>query len=194
MGDNLVPNRLSIASHGSLLQFPGKSGGDRGLPVGLDFLLCRFKDKLSEKIGTNASAWARFGRARHGNNRGNAKSGGGGAMEQIIRQIVRLLGQGIETILKFLQLIWTWSFGQIITIFQSNWQALPVWKIAVLAIAILGIAYFLYRAFRQIWAAVLSIFKAFVELLTAFVSVLPLIIASGAIAFLAGWVVKAINP
>ncbi len=114
-------------------------------------------------------------------------------MEQIIKQIAQLLAQGIETILKFLQLIWTWSFGQVISIFQSDWQALPVWKIAVLAIAVLAIAYLLYRSFRQIWSAVLGIFKAFVALLTAFVSALPFIIASGAIAFGASWVVKTLN-
>jgi hypothetical protein len=50
------------------------------------------------------------------------------------------------------------------------------------------------RAFRQIWAGVLSVFKAVVELLTAFVLVLSLFIASGGIAFVAGWAMKSINP
>ena len=114
-------------------------------------------------------------------------------MEQVIRQIARLLADGIATIIKFLQLIWTWSFGQIIDVFQSNWQALPVWKIAVLGIAVLGIAYLLYLAFRQIWSALLAVFKAFVTLLTAFVQVLPYIIVAGVVAFGASWIVKTLN-
>ena len=114
-------------------------------------------------------------------------------MDQAIKQIVQLLAQGIETILKFLQLIWTWSFGEIIAIFQSDWQALPVWKIAVLAVAVLAIAYLLYRSFRQIWSAVVGMFKSFVDLLTAFVLVLPFIIAAGVVAFAGSWVVKMVN-
>ena len=114
-------------------------------------------------------------------------------MEQIIRQIAQLLAQGITAILKFLQLVWTWSFGQIIAIFQSDWQALPVWKLGVLGIAALAIAYLLYRAGRQIWKSVLGIFKAFIDLLTAFVQVLPFIVIAGVIAFAASWAVKTLN-
>lgn len=114
-------------------------------------------------------------------------------MEQIIQQIAQLLAQGITAILKFLQLVWTWSFGQIIAIFQSDWQSLPVWKIAVLAVAVLAIAYLLYRAFRQLWARVIALFKAFIELLTAFVYVLPFIVLAGAIAFIAAWAVNTLN-
>ena len=114
-------------------------------------------------------------------------------MEQIIRQIVGLLSQGIEMILKFLQLVWTWSFGQIISIFQSDVQSLPIWKIAVLAIAVIAIVYLLYKAGRQIWSALVSLFKSFVDLLTAFVYVLPYILIAGGVAFGASWVIKSVN-
>ena len=51
-------------------------------------------------------------------------------MRQIIDQIVNLLQQGITAIFKFVELVWQWSFGEMFAIFQSDWQALPVWKIA----------------------------------------------------------------
>ncbi len=114
-------------------------------------------------------------------------------MEQVIRQVVRFLEQGIETILKFLQLIWTWSFGQIVSIFQSDWQALPIWKIVLLVIVLASIAYLLYKAGRQIWSAAEGVFRAFVALLSAFVSVLPYIVVSGLIAFAGGWIIKTVN-
>ncbi|MEM7777218.1 MAG: hypothetical protein AAF732_16570 [Pseudomonadota bacterium] len=114
-------------------------------------------------------------------------------MEQIIRQVVRFLEQGIDAIIGFLQLIWSWSFGQIVAVFQSNWQALPAWKIAVLVLVVVAIAFTLYKAARQIWGAAEGIFKAFVALLTAFVAVLPYIIAAGVIAFAGGWIIRTVN-
>jgi len=53
-------------------------------------------------------------------------------MQQIISSIVQFLQQGIAAIFKFLELVWTWSFGQIIAVFQSDWKSLPVWKIVIL--------------------------------------------------------------
>ena len=114
-------------------------------------------------------------------------------MEQIIRQVVRFLSDGIEAILKFLQLVWTWSFGQIIDIFQSDWQALPIWKIVILVAVLIGVAYCLYVAARQIWGAAEGVFRAFVALLSAFVAVLPYIVLSGLIAFAGGYVVQSVN-
>ncbi len=37
-------------------------------------------------------------------------------MNQIINQIVQFLQQGIAAIFRFFQLIWTWSFGQIVSV------------------------------------------------------------------------------
>ena len=114
-------------------------------------------------------------------------------MEKVIKQIISFLQEGIETILKFLSLVWTWSFGQIITIFQSNWQALPVWKTVLLVITAIAIAYFLFSAARQIWGAAENVFKAFVGLLSAFVAVLPYIVTAGLIAFAGGYVIQSVN-
>ena len=114
-------------------------------------------------------------------------------MKQIIDQVVNFLQQGIEAIFKFLQLIWTWSFGQIVDVFQSDWQSLPIWKIVLLVIIIGAIAYILYKAALQLWAAAEAVFKAFVALLSAFVAVLPFIVAAGLIAFAGGWLIQNVN-
>jgi hypothetical protein len=114
-------------------------------------------------------------------------------MTQIISQIIQLLQQGIAAVFRFLQLIWTWSFGQIVAVFQSDWQSLPIWKIVVLVLVVAAIAYILYKAALILWEAVESLFKAFVSLLMAFVSVLPQIIIAGLIAFAGGWVIHSVN-
>ena len=114
-------------------------------------------------------------------------------MTQVINQIVQFLQQGVAAIFKFLQLIWTWSFGQIVAVFQSDWQALPLWKIVLLIIVLGAVAYMLYKAALELWEAAEKVFKAFVALLSAFVSVLPYILIAGVVAFAGGWVIHNVN-
>ena len=82
-------------------------------------------------------------------------------MQQIINSIMQFLQQGIAAIFKFLELVWTWSFGQIIAVFQSDWKALPVWKIVILIAICAVIAYVLYKAVTVLWEAAVAVFGAF---------------------------------
>jgi len=102
-------------------------------------------------------------------------------VEQIISAIMQFLQQGIVAIFKFLELVWTWSFGEIIAIFHSDWKALPIWKLVVLVAVVAAIAYVLYKTVMVLWEAAVAVFAAFVALLSAFVSVLPYIVAAGLI-------------
>lgn len=114
-------------------------------------------------------------------------------MDGIINKIVQFLQQGIAAIFDFIRLIWTWSFGQMISIFQSNWQSLPIWKIVILAIAAAAIVYVLYRAIMQVWGAAEAILKAFIGLLSVLVSILPHILIAGLIAAAGSWVIQNVN-
>lgn len=114
-------------------------------------------------------------------------------MRQIIDQIINFLQQGIEAIFRFIEIIWRWSFGNIISVFQSDWQTLPVWKIVVLAIVVLAIVYVLYRAVVQLWKAAEQILKAFVGLLSVLVSILPYVLIAGLIAAAGGYVIQHVN-
>lgn len=114
-------------------------------------------------------------------------------MRQIIEQIINLLQQGISAIFRFVELIWQWSFGQIFAVFGSNWQSLPVWKIAVLAVAVVAIAYVLYKAVIQLWKAAEQILKAFVGLLMVLVSILPYVLVAGIIAAVGGYIIQHVN-
>lgn len=114
-------------------------------------------------------------------------------MSQILNQIALFLQQAVTAIVQFIVLVWTWSFGQIVAIFQSNWQALPVWKIVVLAIVVLAIAYVLSKAVFQLWAAAEQILKAFIGLLSVLVSLLPFVLVAGLIAAVGGYVIQNVN-
>lgn len=114
-------------------------------------------------------------------------------MNQIINQIVQFLQQGIAWIFNFIKLIWTWSFGQIIAIFQSDWQSLPLWKIVVLVLIVIAIVYVLYKALWELWEAAEKILKAFIGLLSVLVTILPYIIVAGLIAFGGSWIIQNVN-
>ena len=114
-------------------------------------------------------------------------------MRQIIDQIVNFLQEGISAIFRFVEVVWQWSFGEIIAVFQSDWKALPVWKMVILIAVCAVIVYVLYKAVTVLWEAAVAVFGAFVALLSAFVSVLPYIVAAGLIAFAGGWVIHNVN-
>jgi hypothetical protein len=114
-------------------------------------------------------------------------------VKQIINQIVDFLQQGIAAIFKFVELIWQWSFGQIISTFQSDWQNLPLWKIIVLAAVVIAIAYVLYKAVFELWRAAEQILKAFVGLLMVLVAILPHVLIAGLIAAAGGYVIQHVN-
>lgn len=114
-------------------------------------------------------------------------------MQQAINQLGQILQQVITSLVKFFQLVWTWSFGQIVSVFQSDWQALPVWKIVVLVAVVCGIVYVLYKAVIQLWGAAEAILKAFIALLGVLVAILPYIVIAGVIAAAGGWVIQNVN-
>lgn len=111
-------------------------------------------------------------------------------MERVIDQVLAFLDQATDALLGIFKIFWTWSFGQIIALLQSDWQALPWWKIAILVVVVAAIVYLLYKGAREIWKAAEGIFKAFVTLLSALVAVLPYVIMAGLIAFAGGFVIN----
>lgn len=114
-------------------------------------------------------------------------------MDKIIDTIAGFLKTGIDAIFQFIELVWGWSFGKIITIFQSDWQSLPIWKIVVLVVVAVVIVYVLYKVIMQIWAGLLQVLNAFVSLLRDFINVLPHVVVAGLIAAAGGYVIQNIT-
>src|SRR3984893_10718203 len=103
-------------------------------------------------------------------------------MQQFFNQLLQFLQQGIAAIFRFVQLIWTWSVGQISTLTHVPWQSWPLWKQVVLVIIIGGVAWALYKVAKELWEAGERILAAFASLLGVLVRTLPSVIVAGLIA------------
>ena len=114
-------------------------------------------------------------------------------MKQIFDQILELLQRGIAAIFRFIQIVWTWSADQITKIANVPWDAWPLWKQILLVIVIAAVAYLLFIAARQLWAAGIRVLTAFGSLLFAFIVTLPTILVAGVVALAGVWAINNVN-
>jgi hypothetical protein len=112
---------------------------------------------------------------------------------QFFNQLLQFLKQGITAIFKFVQLICTWSVGQIGGLMHVPWQSWPLWKQILLAVVVGGVVFALYRAARELWEAGERILTAFAALLGVLVRTLPSVIVAGLIALGGVWVLNNVD-
>lgn len=111
-------------------------------------------------------------------------------MQQIFNQLLQFLQQGIAAIFRFVQLIWSWSVGQITSLTRVPWQDWPLWKQILLVLVIAGVIWALYKAARELWEAGERILGAFAALLGVLVHTLPSVLLAGVIALGGVWVLN----
>jgi hypothetical protein len=111
-------------------------------------------------------------------------------MEQMFNQLLQFLQQGIAAIFRFVQLIWSWSVDQISRLLQVPWQDWPLWKQLLLVIVIGAVAYALFQAAKELWAAGERILSAFATLLGVLVRTLPRVLVAGIVALGGVWVLN----
>jgi hypothetical protein len=58
-------------------------------------------------------------------------------MNQSIHQLLRLILQGFAWFLQTIEVLWDWSWSQIVSAFNLSWANLPAWKMAVTAFGVL---------------------------------------------------------
>ncbi len=114
-------------------------------------------------------------------------------MKQIFDQFLQFLQQGIAAIIRFVQLVWTWSIDQITKMTQAPWENWPLWKQILLVIVVAAVAYALFLAAKQLWVAGVHVLAAFASLLGALVVTLPTILIAGCIALAGMWVINNLN-
>jgi hypothetical protein len=111
-------------------------------------------------------------------------------MKPIFDQFLHFLQQGIAAIFRFVELVWHWSIDQITKIMEVPWQNWPLWKQVLLVIVIAAVAYALFIAARQLWAAAVHLLAAFARFLAALVVTLPAILIAGLVALSGLWVMN----
>ena len=112
------------------------------------------------------------------------------AMEQFFDQVLQFLQQGIASIFRFVQLIWSWSVDQITRLLQVPWQDWPLWKQIALVLVIGGVVYALLRAGKDLWDAGERILAAFATLLGVLVKTLPRVLVAGVVALGGVWLLN----
>jgi hypothetical protein len=111
-------------------------------------------------------------------------------MKQIFDEFLHFLQQGIAAIFRFVELVWHWSIDQITKMMQVPWQNWPLWKQVLLVIVIAAVAYAVFIAARQLWAAAVHLLTAFASFLAALVVTLPTILIAGLVALSGLWVMN----
>lgn len=111
-------------------------------------------------------------------------------MQHAFDQLLQFLQQGIAAIFHFVQIIWTWSVGQISTLLAVPWQQWPLWKQILLVLVLAAVLWVLYRAAIELFAAGERILLAFARLLIVLVRTLPSIVFAGLIALGGVWLMN----
>lgn len=111
-------------------------------------------------------------------------------MQHAFNQLLQFLQQGIAAIFHFVQMIWTWSVGQISALLAVPWQQWPLWKDILLALVLVAVIWALYRAAIELFAAGERILIAFAHLLSVLIRTLPSIVFAGLIALGGVWLMN----
>jgi hypothetical protein len=115
-------------------------------------------------------------------------------MQQMFNQLLQFLQQGISAVIRFVQLIWSWSTGQILKVFAAPWQSWPLWKQIVLVLVAGVIVYVLYKAIKELWETGERALAAFASLLGAFIKTLPRVLIAGIVALAGIWLLNNFDP
>lgn len=111
-------------------------------------------------------------------------------MQHAFNQLLQFLQQGIAAIFHFVQMIWTWSVGQISTLLAVPWQQWPLWKDILLVLVLVGVVWAVFRAAVELFAAGERILIAFAHLLSVLIRTLPSIVLAGLIALGGVWLMN----
>jgi len=57
-------------------------------------------------------------------------------MNEAVHQLMQVILQGVTWVLRTIERLWVWSWGQIDSAFNISWGNLPAWKIVVGVIAL----------------------------------------------------------
>ena len=111
-------------------------------------------------------------------------------MKQVFDQLLKFLHEGISAIFRFVELIWTWSVGQISKLMAVPWQEWPLWKQLLLVVVLACVIWVLFRAGRELLEAGAAILAAFASLLGVLVQTLPHVFLAGVIALGGVWLIN----
>lgn len=111
-------------------------------------------------------------------------------MEQVSDQSRQYLERGFAELLRFIQVVWTWSSEQFIKVTQAQWGNWPLWKQILFVIVIAAVVYFLFVVALQLWTAAIKVLAAFATFIGTVIVTLPTIFIAGLVALAGMWVLN----
>ncbi len=108
----------------------------------------------------------------------------------VLNQLQQLPQQAFGGLAKSMRDVWDWCLTQVLAVPWDRIGDLPGSKVLLLIASAGIVAFFLYRAARQLFAAGQKAFAAFIALLTVFVKIFPSILVAGLAAAAGAWVVN----
>jgi hypothetical protein len=111
-------------------------------------------------------------------------------MENILKQGFQFLQQAVSWIFHFVEVVWSWSVGQITNLMAAPWQNWPLWKQICLIIVCAAVIVVLYKAAVELWRAAEGILAAFAAFIVVLVRTLPTVLLAGVIALGGVWLIN----
>ena len=113
-------------------------------------------------------------------------------MNQSVHELMQLVLQGIAWVLKTIEVLWTWSWTQIMITFSMPWTNLPAWKMVIGVIAIAILAGILFIMARRGLEAFGKIAAAFWTMVLTMVAIVSFVVVAGITSRGFQWVVATI--
>jgi hypothetical protein len=113
-------------------------------------------------------------------------------MNQSIHQLMQLVLQGIAWVLKTIELLWNWSWAQIMGMFNMSWANLPAWKMLLGALAIVILASILVVMARRGMEAFGKIAAAFWTMVLTMIAIVSFVVIAGVTSRGFQWVVATV--
>jgi hypothetical protein len=113
-------------------------------------------------------------------------------MNQSIHQLMQLVLQGITWVLRTIELLWNWSWSQIMGMFNMSWSNLAAWKMLLGVIAIAVLAGLLVMMARRGMEAFGKIAAAFWTMVLTMIAIVSFVVVAGVMSRGFQWVVATV--
>jgi hypothetical protein len=115
-------------------------------------------------------------------------------MQKLPNEVGELGRRFAQIIWHVLEVLWGWSFGQIVNMFRLPLNSLPLWKQLLFAAVLIALGYLFHKLSKDLLKAFQAMLGAVVGFVTALIGMMPQIVWAGLIAFGGAWIITHMNP
>jgi hypothetical protein len=113
-------------------------------------------------------------------------------MNQTVDELFQLILQGVAWLLRTVEALWVWSWAQIATVLNMQWDTLPAWKLAVGIAALGALAVIMLLVLKQGLVALGQIAASLWTMSVTAFTFLAFLVVAGAMSRGFQWVVASV--